>query len=409
MGKHVLYISYDGMTDPLGQSQVLPYIIGLTKEGYQFSLISFEKPDRFVEHEQTIRKICAENNISWHPQQYTKRPPVFSTAYDIRKLLRISGKIHRESPIDLLHCRSYISAFAGLKLKRSHGIPWLFDMRGFWADERVDGNIWNLSNPLFRFIYSYFKRKEKQYLTNSDAIVSLTSAGKKELLKWNVEGVTEEKITVIPCCVDLKLFNPTNISEAGRAELIEQLGLQGKEIIGYIGSIGTWYNLPEMMQTFAQLRAQNHNRMFLFVTREPAEIIFNEAKKHGISSECIRVTSCMHHEVPTYASLFDLSIFYIKPSYSKTASSPTKQGELMAMGIPIICNSGVGDTEEIVKTYSSGVVVNLLEISQLSASDYTLDAFNKEQSMLGAREYFGLENGISRYNLIYKRLIGAKI
>lgn len=409
MGKHILYISYDGMTDPLGQSQVLPYIIGLTKEGYQFSLISFEKPDRFEEHENTIRKICAEHNISWYPQQYTKRPPVFSTVYDVRKLFRVSKKIHREKPIDLLHCRSYISALAGLKFKRSYGIPWLFDMRGFWADERVDGNIWKLSNPLFRFIYKYFKRKEREYLTNADAIVSLTSAGKKELLKWNIAGVTDEKITVIPCCVDLNLFNQTTVSETRKQELIEQLDLQEKEVIGYIGSIGTWYNLPEMMQTFAELRTEKQNMVFLFVTREPAETIFNEAEKHGVSNEHIRVTSCMHHEVPTYISLFDSSIFYIKPSYSKTASSPTKQGELMAMGIPIICNSGVGDTEEIVNRYAAGTVINLLEINKLSASDYNLNAFNKEQSMIGAREYFGLENGISRYNLIYKTLIGTKI
>jgi len=409
MGKHVLYISYDGMTDPLGQSQVLPYIIGLTKEGYQFSLISFEKTDRFAEHEQTIRTICADNTIAWHPQQYTKRPPVFSTIYDIRKLLRLSKKIHRKSPVDLLHCRSYISAFAGLKFKRSCGIPWLFDMRGFWADERIDGNIWNLSNPLFRFIYKYFKRKEVEYLTYADAVVSLTSAGKKELLKWNIQGLTDEKITVIPCCVDLKLFNPDKISETRKQELIEQLSLRGKDVIGYIGSIGTWYNLPEMMQTFAQLHQQKPDRAFLFVTREPAEIIFNEATKNSIPLEAIRVTSCMHSEVPMFISLFNSSIFYIKPSYSKTASSPTKQGELMAMGIPLICNSGVGDTEELVKTYSAGTVINLMEINQLSASNYNFNSFNKEQSMRGAREYFGLENGISRYNLIYKTLIGTKI
>ena len=42
----VLYVSYDGMTDPLGQSQVLPYILGLNKKGYQFTLVSFEKPER---------------------------------------------------------------------------------------------------------------------------------------------------------------------------------------------------------------------------------------------------------------------------------------------------------------------------------------------------------------------------
>ena len=74
--KHVLYLSYDGMTDPLGQSQVLPYIIGLSKVGYSFHLVSFEKPDRYNENRLTIEAICKENNIDWHPLKYTKRPPL---------------------------------------------------------------------------------------------------------------------------------------------------------------------------------------------------------------------------------------------------------------------------------------------------------------------------------------------
>ena len=54
--KHVLYLSYDGMTDPLGQSQVLPYIIGLSQEGFQFTLISFEKKDRYESHKHIIEQ-----------------------------------------------------------------------------------------------------------------------------------------------------------------------------------------------------------------------------------------------------------------------------------------------------------------------------------------------------------------
>ena len=49
VSKRVLYISYDGMTDPLGQSQVIPYLQGLTGKGYHFSLVSFEKKNRFKE------------------------------------------------------------------------------------------------------------------------------------------------------------------------------------------------------------------------------------------------------------------------------------------------------------------------------------------------------------------------
>ena len=60
---HVLYISYDGMTDPLGQSQVLPYLSGLSKEGFKFHLISFEKEEKFKNHREHIQAICDRDGI----------------------------------------------------------------------------------------------------------------------------------------------------------------------------------------------------------------------------------------------------------------------------------------------------------------------------------------------------------
>ena len=148
MTKNVLYLSYDGMTDPLGQSQVLPYIIGLSKKGYKFHLVSFEKPNRFTQNRKVIERICFENEIEWHPLIYTKRPPLLSTIWDVRKMKRISKKIHKKYQVDMVHSRSYISALVALSFKKKYRIPFLFDMRGFWADERVDGKIWNLNNPI---------------------------------------------------------------------------------------------------------------------------------------------------------------------------------------------------------------------------------------------------------------------
>ena len=154
--KNVLYISYDGMTDPLGQSQVLPYISGLNKHGISFNLISFEKTARFKQNRAEIQKICNENNISWHPLIYTKKPPVLSTLWDMVKLNQKINKLGRKTAFDMIHCRSYIPAIFGLKFKRKWNAKLLFDMRGFWADERVDGGLWNKNKFPFNKIYSYF-------------------------------------------------------------------------------------------------------------------------------------------------------------------------------------------------------------------------------------------------------------
>lgn len=404
--KNVLYLSYDGMTDPLGQSQVLPYLIGLSKKGFQFTLISFEKTDRFSLEKSKIEALCQEHNIHWKPLLYTKNPPVISTILDIRKMKKNAFALHREKHFQLVHCRSYISALAGLKLQRERGVKLLFDMRGFWADERVEGKIWNLKNPLFKFIYSYFKKKERTYFEKSDAIVSLTEIGKTEILSWNLKNVTPDKIQVIPCCVDLKLFDPekTDSDLVHKKKLEYQLNDQF--IVGYVGSIGTWYQLREMLLAFKHIIKLKSNAVFLFITRESPSVIHLEAKELGINTNLIRIVSVQHQKVPDFIALFDCSIFFIRPSFSKKASSPTKQGEIMAMGIPLICNAGVGDTDEIVMRYHSGLVLKDTSEEMLSSFSLDFTTFDREKTMLGAREYFGLDHGVESYFSIYDKFVG---
>ena len=402
MVKHVLYLSYDGMTDPLGQSQVLPYIIGLTKAGYSFHLVSFEKPDRYNENRQTIDTICRENNIDWHPLKYTKRPPLLSTVWDVLKMRRISNELHNKYGLSLIHCRSYISALIGLSFKRKKGIPFLFDMRGFWADERIDGGIWRLKNPIFKWVYDYFKKKEIDFFRESDHVVSLTKAGKKEIVSWDEMGDLGPKISVIPCCVDTQKFDSTSILDTLKNDLRSKLNIDNDSyVMGYVGSIGTWYMLDEMLSFFHRNTKEKNKPIFLFVSKEKPSYILEAAAKKGINRESIRMVSAMHHEVPSYMSLFSCSIFFILPAYSKKASSPTKQGELMSMGIPIICNDGVGDTADIVQKYTAGFVVPAAEINTCILKEFN---FDRDRAIQGANAFFGLDFGVNAYIKIYKTI-----
>lgn len=402
--KYILYLSYDGMTDPLGQSQVLPYLVGLSQKGYQFHLISFEKQDKFQAHKEVIKKVCDEAGIKWYPLMYTKRPPVLSTLFDIRKMNAEAVEIHRAHDIQMVHCRSYISALIGLKLKRKFGISFLFDMRGFWADERVDGSIWKLKNPIFRSIYNFFKRKEKEFLFQADQVISLTYEGKKEILQRIVPTLPEEKITVIPCCVNMDLFDPEKIAVEQQNSLRSALKInENDRILGYVGSIGTWYMLPEMLDFFKTYLKNNPSAKFLFVTPDPAENILEEAKRRAIDHQKLIVTRCLHHEVPLYVSLFDLGLFFIRPSYSKKASSPTKQGELMAMGIPVVCNSGVGDSDLVVEKFNSGIV--LQEFNASSYSQDIPDHWDQKSIRRGGEEFYGLTKGVELYASVYSKLI----
>jgi glycosyltransferase involved in cell wall biosynthesis len=401
---HILYLSYDGLTDPLGQSQILPYLIGLCKKGYIFHVISFEKEERFNNQQEEIHTICQSHDIDWHPLRYTKKPPVISTLRDVRKMHRTALQIHQKNPLSLVHCRSYISGLIGLSLQKKQGIKFLFDMRGFWADERIEGNIWNLKNPIYRFIYRFFKRKEKQFFISADHIISLTENGKNTIESMISDRNIAKKITVIPCCVDTNLFDPETIDIHQQKALKSALNIQENDfILGYVGSIGTWYMLDEMLLFFKHYLVHHPHAKFMFVTNEPVAVMKECAIKQGVDPSKIIYTATTHKHVPLHISLFDWSIFFIRPTFSKRASSPTKQGEIMAMGKPLICNSGVGDTDEIVQRYAAGLVLE--ELSETAFQNIQLPAIDIIRLREGAEEYFSLDKGVERYAAVYHRIL----
>ena len=177
--KNILYISYDGMTDPLGQSQVIPYLQALSKLGYQFTILSVEKKKRLSEIGPAVRSLLKQSGIEWETLIFSTKPPIVSKLKDQLNLNARAAHLYRQKKYDLIHCRSYVAAEAGKRLHRRYAVPFLFDMRGFWVDERVDSGHWNLRNPIYRSIYKLYKKKEKEFLLNSAHVISLTQKGKE--------------------------------------------------------------------------------------------------------------------------------------------------------------------------------------------------------------------------------------
>ena len=205
--KNILYLSYDGMTDPLGQSQVLPYIIGIGKQvGCKFYLISCEKEDRFLAHEKKVRAICNDNNIEWHPLKYNKKPPILSTVFDLYKMRKLAEKLHKENEISVVHCRAQMAGVIGLYLKKKYNISIINDIRGFWADEKVDAGSWDRKNIIYNAVYKYFKKIEKNLILKAEQQVCLTHKAKDEIATWPYVKNTNN-ITIIPCCADVDLFS----------------------------------------------------------------------------------------------------------------------------------------------------------------------------------------------------------
>jgi hypothetical protein len=407
--KKVLYISYDGLTDALGQSQILPYIVGLSRLGYSFTVISCEKPEKFDKGRLAIEDICKQNNIQWKPLLYHKKPPVVSTIKDILQIRKLAFQLHKKDPFQIVHCRSYISSVVGLEMKRKWGVPFVFDMRGFFADERVDGNVWNLSNPVYLVIYSYFKQKEKAYAQFSDAIVSLTEAGKEVMEGWPTMK-HRDKITVIPCSVDMDLFDSTKL-DPQKLSVIKQ-NINSNMVVAYYGSIGTWYMMSEMLDQFKSIQQKYSQAKFLIVSNDELDAGFeNLLAKKRINKDSIYFTSCSRNEMPYYIAATDIPLFFIKPCFSKLASSPTKHGEIMSMGKPLITNSGVGDMDRIVNSTHSGYSIQNFTNAEYEKAVDQIEALKKLDGdsirKLG-KEIYSLEFAVKKYTAIYEKILLTK-
>ncbi|MCB9446974.1 MAG: glycosyltransferase [Flavobacteriales bacterium] len=407
----ILYITYDGLTDPLGGSQVLPYVIGLAAAGNHFHIISFEKEDAYRRRKADVDKLMNEHGIGWTPLTYTKWPPVLSTLWDLHRMKQTAYEIHKRQLFDLVHCRSYIAALAGVEMKRRFGVPFLFDMRGFWADERVEGGIWNLKNPAIKRVYKYFKKKEKEFITTADAVVSLTENGRQEMLQWSLAGAAFPPIQVIPCCADMDLFNNHHDREASRAWR-NRFGLPDDAfVLGYLGSVGTWYMLPEMLDFFRELLTTKPHARFLFITPDPPEMIKDMAQQRGVDASRIHVAFLPRQEVASAIHVFDLGIFFIRPCYSKKASSPTKMGELLASGIPIVCNAGVGDVDLVYRELFESPAITDLSKHGFAKWMKTIDtvcAFPGERLRETAVRHFSLETGVKKYREIYQAIANRR-
>src|ERR1700690_3408530 len=150
--KNVLFISYDGMTDPLGQSQVIPYLAGLTKYGYHFTILSCEKPARFGAHKKYVEKILEPYSIKWIPIPYHKKPLILSSVYDVMALKRKAKQLHFQEKFDMVHTRAGIPSLIGLWMKKKLGVKFLHDIREFYADSRIDGGMWDYNNFFYKKI-----------------------------------------------------------------------------------------------------------------------------------------------------------------------------------------------------------------------------------------------------------------
>ncbi len=354
MSKNSLYITFDGLSDPLGQSQILPYIIALAQNGYSITVLSCEKPTALRKEKEGIEQKFEDIPVEWKYIEYHTDGGSFSRYNYIKQLATMAEQVCNSKAISLTHCRSYLSALIGIRLKRKRNIPFLFDMRGFWADERVDGGIWKKSNPLHLFFYKYFKRKEKQFITESDQIVSLTESAVNEMQNNFPSLDLRKKTNVIPCCTNLDNFDRSHVKKAELPKGISENDL----LLIYTGSIGTWYYTKEMIDCILVWKEFIPNIKLLILSKDQEELKNVLQNYSGEQRKIVVSTSASYNNVPSYLALAKAAIYFIKPVYSKMASCPTKMAECWAMDLPIITNKDIGDNDLYFNKLKGGILLS---------------------------------------------------
>ncbi len=366
MGAEVIYLSFDGMTDPLGRSQVLPYLAGLGARGHRIRLVSLEKPEAFERDWTTADAICRAAGIEWWPLPYRSRPPIASGIANLRTLRREAERLHLERPADFTHCRADLPAIAGLALKRRYGLPLLYDMRAFWPDERAEGGAWDQRKRFYRAIFRFFKKRQRALIAQADELVTLSQEGRRALLALGIRAA-DKPVTVIPCCADFDLFAPP--SAETRREARARLGLaDDAKLLIHVGSMGANCLLGEMLDFFAVYRERNPEARFLFVAPSGDDAIRAAAEQRGVE-DAVEVRSAGREEVPGWLAAADLGIMFVRPVWSKKAASPTKLGEMLAMGLPVLANAGVGDVAEILRRDRRGRRRGIVRPSGLRSRD----------------------------------------
>jgi glycosyltransferase involved in cell wall biosynthesis len=412
-GRRVLYISYNGMLDPLGQSQVLPYLRELSKKGVRFTLLSFERPTAFepagVAKREKLKQQLAEENIEWHCLRYHQTPSVPATVYDVMAGIRYARRLVKRNRIEMVHARSHIVAAIALSLKRSFGLKFIFDIRGLMAEEYLDAGHWRDGGIPHRLT----KAMERRTLAAADSIVTLTHRVWPVIRDW--EGLRGRQVVheVVSCCTDLELFS---FRADDREKRRRELGLGDRFTLVYSGSIGSWYLSDKMADFFVELIKRRPDAHFLWLTPGDPAIIREVMEARGINESQYTVHKTASGDVASYLSAGDAGIAFYKPGPSKLATSPVKVSEYLACGLPIVINAGIGDSDSLITDEKAGALINSFDANEYARAVSEIDRLasdalqtRRRMRELAERLFDVRSMGIERYARLYENVLDGNV
>lgn len=395
--KKILYISYDGILEPLGHSQVLKYLVFLSKD-FDVTLISFEKINSEVDKKELheMHQYCKQEKINWKPRTYHQGLPLFSHLVNFFSILYAPFIEMLKKTYHIVHIRSYMPGLGMPLFKIFFDFKLVFDIRGFWADEKVDRLGWSKNSLKYKF----FKALEGKLFKQADIVVTLTQSS-KEFIEAKFKK-SLNSVRVIRTCVDFSEFN-------AEKSAILPYDFKRKLVIGYLGSIDTAYDFNAFLRLIKDLEDRDLKIKLKILSKTTPEIVMRYLKENNLSHLEHEVLFLKRYELSNAINQFDLLGFALKPSFSLIASMPTKIAESLACGTPIICNNFNNDIKDIIETNKIGVLhdfsQNLRQENYEEIISIIQDDASSERCCHFSKENFSLELGVRQYADTYNNLL----
>jgi glycosyltransferase involved in cell wall biosynthesis len=393
-----LYLCYLSLNDPLVHTQVIAYLAGLATSGHRIHLVTFEPRRLSRRQRQQTRVRLAARGIAWHGLRYHKRPSLPATIFDTALGALYAAALVMWHDLDTLHARSHVPAAMALitqrLLWRRRRPAFIFDIRGLMAEEYADAGRWRREGVAFRLT----KAVERIAVRDADGIVVLTEAVRHQL--FGADGA--RGVHVIPCCADLEALTTDRVTHEHRRAELE---LADATVMVYVGKFGGWYMAAEMAEFFAVAKRSIPSLHFLILTQGERGEIVRELALRGVRDD-YTVTSVPPELLGGYLGAADFGISFIRPAPSKASSSPTKIGEYLGAGLPVVCTSGIGDLDALITPDVGALVSEHTDATYQAVIDHSIGllatADTAERCRAVARRELSLTQvGIPRYQRLY--------
>ena len=344
------------------------------------------------------------DGLVFHRTQATaQRGPIGELAGIAAFARRIDAAVDAFRP-DILHAHSpVLDALAALRVAGRRNLPLVYEIRAFWEDAAV-GNGTGREGSLR---YRVTRALEGWAVSRVDAVAVICAGLRDDLI---ARGVAPAKIMVSPNGVDLTLFGaPPPRDDA----LAARLGLEGGDVVGFIGSFYDYEGIDDLIAAMPRLIAARPAARLLLVGGGPMEPALRAQAAASPAAAAIRfVGRVPHNEVESYYGLVDILAYPRKSMRLTDLVTPLKPLEAMAQG-KLVAASDVGGHRELIRHGDTGTLFAPDDPDAITAAlaGCFSDRSNWEAQRRRARDFVDKDrnwsSNILRYEPVYQRLVKA--